>query len=210
MAEAGAIGVLAVVEERACPRVGPNAVNRVAEALAERHGPDLARGVFARAGLSGWLDHPPAVMVPEADVAALHRALLAELGEPEARAVAAAAGRRTADYLLAKRIPAPVRVLLRLLPAAPSARLLLRAIARHAWTFCGSGSFAVEQGERVVVTITGGPLRAAGPAAACVAAYYAATFQALFRALVHPNTSVAALRRATEATGACAFALSWR
>ena len=210
MAEAGAIGALSLAGEAACPRVGPNAIIRVAEALEALHGPDVARSVFVRAGLPGWLDWPPSAMVPEADVAALHRALLAELGEPEARAVAGAAGRRTAAYLLANRIPAPVRLVLRLLPAGPSARLLLRAIGRHAWTFCGSGSFAAEQGSLVVVTITGGPLRAAGPAAPGVAAYYAATFQALFRALVHPRTTVAALQRATEATAACSFALSWR
>jgi divinyl protochlorophyllide a 8-vinyl-reductase len=210
VAEAGAIGALPIADEGACPRVGPNAIVRVAEALTEMHGASVARAVFVRAGLPGWLDRPPAAMVPEADVAALHLALLAELGEPEARAVAAAAGRRTAAYLLANRIPAPARMLLRLLPAGPSARLLLRTIGRHAWTFCGSGSFAAEQGRLVVVTITGGPLRAAGPAAAGVAAYYAATFHALFCALVHPHTTVAALRRATEATASCAFALSWR
>lgn len=210
MAEAGAIGALAILDQAACPRVGPNAIVRVAEALTQMHGAAVARAVFVRAGLPGWLDHPPAAMVPEADVAALHRALLAELDEPEARGVAAAAGRRTAAYLLANRIPAAAKLLLPLLPAAASARLLLRTIGRHAWTFCGSGSFAAEQGRRVVVTIAGGPLRAAGPAAACVAAYYAATFQALFRVLVHPHTTVTALRRATEATACCAFALSWR
>lgn len=210
VAEARAIDALAVAADATCPRVGPNAITRVAEALAERHGEDVARLVFTRAGLPGWLERPPAAMVPEADVAALHRALLTVLGEPEARAVAAAAGRRTAAYLLAHRIPGPARLLLRLLPAALSARLLIRFIGRHAWTFCGSGSFAAEQGRGVVVTITGGPLRAAGPAAPAVAAYYAATFQALFRALVHPGTAVAARKRPTETAAACAFALSWR
>lgn len=209
-AEAGAIDAPAIAGGAACPRIGPNAIVRVAEALAERHGEDITLSVFTRAGLPGWLDHPPTAMVPETDVAALHRALLAELGEPEARAVAAAAGQRTASYLLAKRIPAPARLLLRGLPAGLSARLLIRFIARHAWTFCGSGSFATEQARGVVVTITGGPLRAAGPAASSVAAYYAATFQALFRALVHPETTVAALKRPSETTATCAFSLSWR
>jgi divinyl protochlorophyllide a 8-vinyl-reductase len=209
VADAGAIAGLDVAGSAASPRVGPNAIIRVAEALAEEHGEDMARAVFASAGLSGWLDHPPGAMVPEADIAALHRALIAHLSEPEARGVAASAGRRTAAYLLANRIPRLVQVILKLLPAAPAARILLRAIGKHAWTFVGSGSFAVAHGPPVVVTITGGPLRAAGPAAAGVAAYYAATFEALFRALVHPRTTVAALRRATEATASCAFSLSW-
>ncbi len=208
MADAGALAALDVASA-AAPRVGPNAIIRVAEALAEEHGEAVARAVFATAGLSGWLDHPPGAMVPEADVAALHRALIVHLSEPEARGIAASAGRRTADYLLANRIPGLVQMILVLLPGAIAARLLLRAIGRHAWTFVGSGSFAVAPGRPVIVTITGGPLRLAGPAAGGVAAYYAATFEALFRSLVHPRTSVAALRRATEATAACAFSLSW-
>jgi divinyl protochlorophyllide a 8-vinyl-reductase len=194
----------------AVPRVGPNAITRIAEALRSDHDEHLARAVFAAAGLSGWLDALPGAMVPEGDVAALHRALVAGLGEREARAVAASAGRRTAAYLLAHRIPGPVRLLLWLLPAGPSARLLMRAIGRHAWTFVGSGTFEATHGAPVIVTITGGPLRAAGAAAPSVAAYYAATFEALFRALVHPRTIVTARRRATEATASCAFALSWR
>lgn len=208
MADAGALAALDVASV-AASRVGPNAIIRVAEALAEEHGVDVARAVFDTAGLSGWLDHPPGAMVPEADVAALHRALIVHLSEHEARGIAASAGRKTADYLLANRIPGLVQMILVLLPGAVAARLLLRAIGRHAWTFVGSGSFTVEPGRPVVVTITGGPLRLAGPAAAGVAAYYAATFEALFRVLVHPKTSVAALRRATEATAACAFSLGW-
>lgn len=207
VAQAGTVDGLARAAE---PRVGPNAITRVAEALRAEHDERLAHAVFAAAGLSGWLDTPPGAMVPEGDVAALHRALVTLLGERDARAVAASAGRRTAAYLLAHRIPGPVRLLLWLLPAVPSARLLMRAIGRHAWTFVGSGSFEASAGRPVVVTITGGPLRAAGAAAPGVAAYYAATFEALFRALVHPRTTVTARRRATEATASCVFALDWQ
>jgi len=207
--EAGAIGWIALPPDDGVARVGPNAVIRVAEALAEAQGEAVARAVFARAGLLGWLDQPPAAMVPEADVAALHRALVETLSEPEARGIAASAGRRTAAYLLANRIPRPVQAVLSLLPGGPSSRILLKAISRHAWTFVGSGTFSVTYGNPAVVTITGGPLRAAGAAAPGVAAYYAATFEALFRALVSPRSSVTALRRATEASAACAFALAW-
>ncbi|WP_291297246.1 bacteriochlorophyll 4-vinyl reductase [Elioraea sp.] len=206
VAPAGTIDGLARAAE---PRVGPNAITRIAEALRSEHDERVARAVFAAAGISGWLDTPPGAMVPECDVAALHRALVAALGERDARAVAASAGRRTAAFLLAHRIPGPVRLVLRLLPAAPSARLLMRVIGRHAWTFVGSGKFEASDGPPVIVTITGGPLRAAGAAAAGVAAYYAATFEALFRALVHPRTTVTARRRATEATASCVFALNW-
>jgi hypothetical protein len=62
--------------------------------------------------------------------------------------VARSAGRRTADYLLAHRIPKPVQALLKALPARLAARVLLSAIARHAWTFAGSGVFSASTGAR--------------------------------------------------------------
>lgn len=209
MAEAEALDAAGIGLATGAARIGPNAIIQLAAALAEEHGEAAAFAVFAHAGLTGWLAHAPGAMVPEADVAALHRALVAQLSEPEARGVAASAGKRTAAYLLANRIPGIIQVLLRLLPASPSARILLRAIARHAWTFVGSGSLAVAPGNPIVITISGGPLRAAGPGAPCVATYYAATFEGLFRALVHRDAHAAALSRPTETTCTCAFCLSW-
>jgi divinyl protochlorophyllide a 8-vinyl-reductase len=61
--------------------------------------------------------------------------LRADLGPAMAAEVARDAGLRTADYLLANRIPKPVQVLLKHLPAPLAARVLLSAIRRHAWTF---------------------------------------------------------------------------
>ncbi|WP_158639103.1 bacteriochlorophyll 4-vinyl reductase [Elioraea rosea] len=209
MAEAQALDAAGIALASGAARIGPNAIIQLAAALAEEHGEAAASAVFHRAGLPGWLDHAPGAMVPEADVAALHRALVEHVSEPEARGVAASAGRRTAAYLLANRIPGAVQGLLRLLPPWPSSRVLLRAIGRNAWTFVGSGTLSVAAGHPIVVTISGGPLRAAGSGAPCVAAYYAATFEGLFRALVHPEAHAAALSRLTETNGSCAFCLSW-
>jgi divinyl protochlorophyllide a 8-vinyl-reductase len=189
--------------------IGPNAITRVAEAL----GPARARQVFRRAGLAAYLEAPPQAMVDEREVTALHVALRTDLGEAEARRVAADAGRRTAAYLLAHRIPAPAQVLLRALPAGLAARVLLKAIVGHAWTFAGSGRFSVrvtaDRARRVVLTIADNPLCRSVCSAEPCCDYYRAVFDVLFRALVHRGASVE--ETACEACGdpACVFEIRW-
>lgn len=193
----------------AAGRVGPNAITRVAEALVAACGAEAARAVFARAGLDRHLRVPPTAMVDEAEITALHLALRASLGAALAERVAAEAGERTAAYILAHRIPALARVLLRLLPPAPAAALLARAIARHAWTFAGSGTFRVARGRPLRFVVSGGPLGARLAAEAPACAYYAATFAGLFRALVHPAARVTETECAAAGAPACVFAIDW-
>ena len=193
-------------------RIGPNAITRVAEALRARLGAPGTRTLFEHAGLVAYVDAPPQAMVDEAEVIALHAALRADLGEAPARAVAADAGRRTAGYLLAHRIPRPAQRLLKWLPARLAAALLLRAIAGHAWTLAGSGAFSARvgwPGRPVVLQIEHNPLcrglRTAEPACD----FYTAVFQRLFEVLVHPRAQV--VETACEARGdpACRFELRW-
>jgi divinyl protochlorophyllide a 8-vinyl-reductase len=190
-------------------RIGPNAVTRVAEALVARFGAGAADPVFAAAGLRRHLAAPPQDMVDEREVAALHRALRDHLGA-DADAVARDAGVRTARYLLARRIPKPVQALLRLLPASAAQAVLLRAIARHAWTFTGSGRLEVRPGHPVRLALHDNPLCRGVRAAHPVCHYHAAVFETLFRELVHPDTRV--VETACEAAGgdACRFELRWR
>jgi divinyl protochlorophyllide a 8-vinyl-reductase len=193
----------------AVARIGPNAVTRLAEALVAVRGAGAARPVFERAGLAHRLALPPERMVDEAEVIALHAALRESLPADEAEAIAADAGRRTADYLLAHRIPRVMRVLLPWLPARLAARVLLSAIGRHAWTFAGSGRFAVLPGAAVRFSIAGNPMARGLHAEHPACAFYAATFEGLFRALVHPATQV--VETACEACGApsCVFEARW-
>jgi divinyl protochlorophyllide a 8-vinyl-reductase len=186
-------------------RIGPNAVTRLAEAL----GPIRADRIFAAAALSHRLSDPPGSMVPEAEVTALHRAARALLGEYSADAASREAGRLTALYLLANRIPRLLQAVLKRLPARLAARILTGAITRHAWTFAGSGSFRVLPGRPMRLAITGGPIPRAGAADHPVCGYYAATFETLFRALVSAHTQVTEV--ACEAMGdpACVFELRW-
>jgi len=108
------------------------------------------------------------------------------------------------------RIPRPARMVLRALPPRAAAPLLLRAIGGHAWTFAGSGTFTAEAGHPVRVRIAGGPICRGTTAEAPVCAYYAATFETLFRALVSGATTVR--ETACEACGAdaCTFEMTWR
>ncbi len=165
-------------------QVGPNAILQLGHALRARYGEAVARGVYAAAGVPALLDDPPQAMVDERQAAALYEALQAQLPQLAASAVATDAGTRTADYLLAHRIPRPVHGLLRALPAALAARLLLRAVSAHAWTFAGSGAFRARPGTPHVVEIAANPLCMPG------CAWHVAVFERLFRALVTPRARV--------------------
>lgn len=191
--------------------IGPNALIRVGEALTERHGAATAARLFDEARLGPCLAAPPTVMVDEREVGALHAVLRARLGVAEARAVGHRAGVLTADYLLAHRIPPMAGRVLRLLPAQPSARLLLGAIGGHAWTFAGSGTFSWRAGRPVHLSITDCPLcrGARTTADAPLCDYYAGTFERLFGVLVHPQASVVQTQCQAAGAAACRFLITW-
>jgi divinyl protochlorophyllide a 8-vinyl-reductase len=185
-------------------RIGPNAVIQLGETLLAHGRRGLAREVYLAAGHPDWLAAPPDAMLPEADVAELHGALRRLLPEAEAAAFAAEAGQRTADYVLAHRIPRPVRMTLRLLPPMLSSRLLLEAIEAHAWTFAGSGRFACRHGLPAVVEIAGNPL--AGPAG-CI--WHTAVFERLFQRLVHDQAEAHETGCCGRGEASCRFEISW-
>ena len=181
LTRAGAPGMEAEAE----PRVGPNAITQVAAALRAEGGEAEARRVFAAAGLLPLLETPPAAMTRQSAAAALHIALREALPEAEADRIAAEAGRRTGDYLLANRIPRPAQWLLRLMPPRLAAPILLKAIAKNAWTFAGSGKVETRWDGRVAtVRILDNPLATPG------CPWHRAVFERLFRALVSERTEV--------------------
>lgn len=186
-------------EEAPTGRVGPNAIIQLGHALRVQRGEERAQEVFAAAGIPEQLHVPPADMVDERSVRALFDALHARLSPAEASAAAADAGARTADYLLANRIPRPVGRVLARLPAWASARLLLRAITANAWTFAGSGVFTARAGSPHVVEIADNPIAIPG----CV--WHVAVFEGLFRALVSARTEVRHARCCLEGAPACRF-----
>ena len=190
-------------------RIGPNAVTRVAEVLLARVGEAATAAIFGRAGLLPYLARPPEQMVDETEVTRLHHVLRDALGTETAREVSRAAGTRTGDYLLAHRIPRAVQAVLKRLPAPLAARVLLSAIRRHAWTFAGSGEFTAQACQPVVLTIRGNPMCKGATLAQPGCDFYAATFERLFRVLVHAQARV--VETDCEACGdaACRFEVRW-
>ncbi|MEO0463905.1 MAG: bacteriochlorophyll 4-vinyl reductase [Pseudomonadota bacterium] len=118
--------------------IGPHAVIHLAQVMHEVLGRTATHTVLGHAQIETLPSGH--AMIPEIEALRLHRWLL--LWEPvEGFAIAREAARRTADYIIANRIPGPAAALLRLLPAALAAPLLMRAIRHHAWTFIGAGRF---------------------------------------------------------------------
>ena len=146
--------------------VGPNALLQTAAALDDLVGATAARDLFVRAGLAARYDRPPDAMVDQAEAARLFAALAVTLGRSQADRVLAEAGRRTGAYILDNRIPKALRTLLPGLPAALSGRILSDAIARHAWTFAGTGRTTIRchgwAGTEVMIEIAANPLASPG------------------------------------------------
>ena len=190
-------------------RIGPNAIIRVAEALDARVGSDVTAELFRAAGLSAYLGHLPEDMVREEDVAALQAQLRVTLRAALRSEIVRDAGLRTGDYLLARRIPHAAQAVLKLLPPALAARILARAIGRHAWTFAGSGMFLCEPGPPMTFSIVRCPLcrRIRADAPACD--YYAATFERIFQTLVRRRTRVVETACQAAGAAACRFEIRW-
>ncbi len=184
--------------------MGPNAVLQLIGPLRAAGGDDLLRDVFRRAGLTPYLDHPPDAMVPEAQAQRLFAAVRGALGPGPGDELLSAAGAGTAHYVMRHRIPAPVRALLRGLPAALAARLLLAAIRRNAWTFAGSGECrTAARPSGATVTIVHNPLATPG------CPWHVGVLETMFRTLV--SSSARASRHSCGGPGEseCRFELSW-
>ena len=190
-------------------RIGPNSITRVAEALTLMQGKGITADVFAEAGLSEALRDPPRSMVPEADVTRLHRAMRGLLGVDRARLVGAEAGRRTASYLLANRVPKPLVKILPKLPAFLSARILLQAVAKHSWTFAGSAIFSARTGRPVEIALDGCAICRGAHEPGPLCDYYGETLAGLFRALVSPDVEALQTSCAASGADACRFQLAW-
>ncbi len=191
-------------------RIGPNAIIRVAEALRAQLGEATTREIFGSAGVAHYLQTLPGQMVDEREVIALHQRLRPALGAAQARSVAREAGVRTADYLLANRIPRAAQFVLRLLPPGLASLVLLRSIGGHAWTFAGSSHFHADAGIPVRLTFTGCPLCRGLAAQGPVCDYYAATFEHLYRTLVSRRATVVETQCQATGAPACVFEIRWQ
>jgi divinyl protochlorophyllide a 8-vinyl-reductase len=122
-------------------QIGPNALIQMVAALRSVWGNEETLSLLGSLGLGHYVENPPLRMMPQQEVAALHTRLFGMVDAQTFKSITFDAGLRTADYLLANRIPRAVQWLLKRLPETIAARVLCRAIAKHAWTFAGSVRF---------------------------------------------------------------------
>ncbi len=187
-------------------RIGPNAIIQVAAALRATVDDECLRQIFAAAGLSDCIDHPPEAMVDETAVARLHQTVRATLPATLATEIMTDAGRRTGEYVLARRIPAPVRVVLPRLPVFLARKLLLKAIRGNAWTFAGSGQFSVQDdGSSCRVAIRTNPVVSGEVAAEPVCHWHSAVFATLFQRLVASDFQVFETECCAAGSEVCRF-----
>jgi divinyl protochlorophyllide a 8-vinyl-reductase len=182
------------IERRILPRrrgtasrgalIGPNAVLKTVEVMEERLGHAETRAILADAQLTSLPSG--AHMIPEIEALRLHRWLA--LHDPlDALEIAEEAGARTADYIVAHRIPEPAAWLLRCLPPCLAAPMLMAVIRKHAWTFVGAGAFSARSAWRFTID------RSAADDIAMpfesLFHWYAAVFSRLYRQLVASDCS---------------------
>lgn len=164
---------------RAEPLIGPNAVLKTVEVMEERLGHAETAAILADAQITRLPSGEH--MIPEIEALRLHRWLA--LHDPMgALMIAEEAGARTADYIIAHRIPGPVCWLLRHLPPTLAAPLLMAAIRKHAWTFVGAGAF--EARDSWHFTIDRSAAKDSLPPPDSLFHWYAAVFSRLYRKLV--------------------------
>lgn len=190
-----------IAAEAAIPRIGPNAVLQTLAALEALEGRPVAEAVARDAAMPAtWPDG----LIPEAWFLRVLRATRARLTSSAAERVLRDAGARTADYVAANRIPGPVRSILRVLPARLAVPFLLKAFERHAWTFAGRGTFAVEGGYPGVIRLDDCPTCRDPIAAEHGGAYYEAAFAGLMR-LAAPRVSITEIECRVRGAAACRF-----
>lgn len=188
-------------------RIGPNAITQLQPVLRTYIGAAATAELFAGAGLARYVNRPPGGMVDEREVARLHRQVRRTLPAQAARSILAEAGDRTGRYILANRIPGPVKVVLSHLPATWAARLLTQAIRKHAWTFAGSATFDMGRANATVIVarIARNPVVALDRGDGPICVWHAAVFQRLFRTLVDEAITVTETECCAAGDPACRF-----
>ncbi len=186
-------------------RIGPNAIIQLGVAVSERLGPEAWSEMLRRAGLIRYLAHSPETMVDEMEVVALHRSMRKSLEATLSHELAYEAGLLTGDYILANRIPMPAQWMLKALPRGLAVRALTAAIAKHAWTFAGSGQFKAVSLSPLVLEIDHSPLCRGEASSVPMCDYYAGTFTRLYSRLADPRIRIREVACGAVTGGACRF-----
>ncbi len=183
-------------------RIGPNAITQLVAVLDRVEERAFRDQVMAAAGVAA--PDPNLGMIPEADAAAMHLAV--RMAAPErAEGLLRLAGLETGRYILRHRIPPAAQWAIRALPSSIGARVLAKAIARHSWTFAGSGTFDIAGWQPLVFAVWGNPLVAGLRGKDPVCHWHAAVFEQLFSCLVYPGCVVREVSCIATGGAACRF-----
>lgn len=183
-------------------RIGPNAITQLVAVLDRVEGRAFRDQVMAAAGVA--VPDPALGMIPEGDAAAVHLAL--RMAVPErAEGLLRLAGLATGSYILKHRIPKGAQWVIRALPAPVGARLLAGAIARHSWTFAGSGAFRIAGWTPLTFEVAGNPLAVGLRTDHAACHWHAAVFERLFARLVWRACVVREVACVAAGDGLCRF-----
>lgn len=188
--------------ETVAGQIGPNAILQLVAVLDREEGRVTRDLITASAGV----EVPPADsgMIPEVEAARLHLAVRRMLPD-RAAGILRRAGLATGEYILRHRIPRAAQWLIRGLPAPIAAGVLSAAIARHAWTFAGSGGFRVLRKRGLVFEVTQNPLAVGLTSETPLCDWHAAVFERLFSRLVWPGCRVEEVACIAKGDPACLF-----
>lgn len=184
-------------------RIGPNAILQFVPVLEAAKGEAETARLLALAGII-TLPDPGAGLIDEGPAARLHQ-LVRQAMPGDAARLAQAAGEATGDYILAHRIPKPAQAVLRHLPARLSVPILSKAIAKHAWTFCGSGEFRLAACWPARFEITDNPVVRGEVSQEPLCHWHAAVFARLFDQLCGPGWQAVETTCCAQGARACRF-----
>ncbi|MEF3275288.1 MAG: bacteriochlorophyll 4-vinyl reductase [Chloroflexus sp.] len=198
--------VVAQVPEEA--RIGPNSIIQTVAAVREQYGAAETEAWLRRTGRGHLLETMPDHMLAESEFGAMIHDLRNWLGMKAAMRVLDRSGDLTAAYVAANRIPAPIRTLLPRLPVGLALRLLLPAIAKHAWTFAGSGQFGYTLRPRWQLTLANSVEARGVHAVEPVCSYYRAAFEGLLRRVVSDRIRVREVTCRAMGAPHCTFTIA--
>lgn len=183
--------------------IGPNAVLQAVAVMEERLGHAETAAILVDAQIERLPtgEH----MIPEVEALRLHRWLA--LHDPMgAFVIAEESGSRTADYIIANRIPRAAVWLLKHLPAGLAAPLLMGAIRKHAWTFIGAGTFTPDGAWHFTIDRSAADDATQPPDS--LFHWYAAVFTRLYRELVAADCLCAVIAPEQDYPPVRAYAIS--
>ncbi|QFS81312.1 V4R domain protein [Roseivivax sp. THAF40] len=155
---------------------------------------------------SGITDLPgEAEFVPEGKVAHLHQ-LVWEKWPEQAPRMMDMAGRVAAEVFVAHYIPPKARLMLQNMPWSISAWLVGKSARHNAWTFAGSGMFAIQSTSRLALFHNPLALNINADGPCCQ--YYAAMFEHMFQRLSHRDFTCKEVCCSATGSDHCAFDIS--